>query len=95
MLEVIGYISVGLMGTILGLIGAGGSILTVPILVYLFGLQPVTATAYSLFVVGVAAFFGAKNNWLQKQLDFKNGIRKSAEPRKLWLKAQRSTQSGI
>ena len=43
------------MGLVLGLIGGGGSILTVPILVYLFGVEPVTATAYSLFIVGTTA----------------------------------------
>jgi uncharacterized membrane protein YfcA len=56
---VIGYIAAVLMGTTLGLIGGGGSILTVPILVYLFGVDPVRATGYSLFVVGATALVGA------------------------------------
>ncbi|MDC3030015.1 hypothetical protein OA183_01345 [Flavobacteriales bacterium] len=43
------------VGIILGLLGSGGSILTVPILVYIMGINPVSATAYSLFVVGVSA----------------------------------------
>jgi len=47
------------MGATLGLIGGGGSILTVPILVYLFGLTPSVATGYSLFIVGSTALVGS------------------------------------
>ncbi|MBF4984536.1 sulfite exporter TauE/SafE family protein, partial [Nonlabens mediterrranea] len=50
-IEIIGYIGALLIGLVLGLIGGGGSILTVPILVYALTLNPVLATAYSLFVV--------------------------------------------
>ena len=60
--EIIGYISAALIGVSLGLIGGGGSILTVPVLVYLFHLSPLTATSYSLFVVGATSFVGAVNN---------------------------------
>lgn len=56
---ILGYILAVLMGLTLGLIGAGGSILTVPILVYLLGVKPVVATGYSLLVVGSAALTGA------------------------------------
>lgn len=52
-----------LVGAIMGLTGAGGSILTVPILVYVVGIDAVTATAYSLFVVGVTSAVGAANYW--------------------------------
>ncbi|TGJ98348.1 sulfite exporter TauE/SafE family protein [Leptospira langatensis] len=55
----LGYISSFIMGTLLGLIGAGGSILTVPILFYLFGQDAVIATTNSLFIVGTAALVGA------------------------------------
>ena len=51
------------VGTVMGLIGAGGSILTVPILVYVVGIDAVTATAYSLFVVGVTSVVGAASYW--------------------------------
>ena len=51
------------VGTIMGLAGAGGSILTVPILVYVVGVDAVTATAYSLFVVGVTSAVGAASYW--------------------------------
>jgi uncharacterized protein len=58
-MEVIGYIGAVLMGMLLGLIGGGGSILTVPILVYLFAVEPVLATAYSLFIVGLTSLIGS------------------------------------
>ncbi len=58
-MEILGYIGAVLMGISLGLIGGGGSILSVPIFVYLFGISPVLATAYSLFVVGLTALVGS------------------------------------
>ena len=51
------------VGTVMGLMGAGGSILTVPILVYVVGVDAVTATAWSLFVVGVTSVVGAASYW--------------------------------
>lgn len=62
-MDVAGYIASLLIGISLGLIGGGGSILTVPVLVYLFGLQPLLATSYSLFVVGSTSLVGAANNF--------------------------------
>ena len=62
-MEIVGYIASLLIGISLGLIGGGGSILTVPVLVYLFGLQPLVATSYSLFVVGSTSLVGAINNF--------------------------------
>jgi uncharacterized membrane protein YfcA len=58
-MELLGYIASVLIGISLGLIGSGGSILTVPVLVYLFGVEPVFATAYSLFIVGSTAAVGS------------------------------------
>jgi uncharacterized membrane protein YfcA len=52
---------------VLGLIGSGGSILTIPVLVYLLAVEPVLATAYSLFVVGVVSGTGAIK-YIQKGL---------------------------
>ena len=54
-MEILGYLLAALVGISLGLIGSGGSILTVPILVYIMGVNPVLATAYSLFIVGTTA----------------------------------------
>lgn len=53
------------MGLLLGLIGSGGSMLTVPILVYLFGMKPHVAAGYSLLVVGSTAAVGVVNYWRQ------------------------------
>lgn len=58
-MEVAGYIASILIGVVLGLIGAGGSILSVPVLVYLFKLDAVLATAYSLFIVGATSVVGS------------------------------------
>jgi uncharacterized membrane protein YfcA len=58
-----GYIAALFIGISLGLIGGGGSILTVPVLVYLFGLSPVVATSYSLFVVGSTSLVGSVNSY--------------------------------
>lgn len=57
-MEIIGYIASITIGLSLGLIGGGGSILTVPVLVYFFGVSPVLATAYSLFIVGTTSLVG-------------------------------------
>jgi uncharacterized membrane protein YfcA len=58
-MEILGYLASLLIGLSLGLIGGGGSILTLPVLVYLFGVSPTLATAYSLFIVGTASLVGA------------------------------------
>ncbi len=62
-MEIAGYLLASLVGVSLGLIGGGGSILTVPILVYLMGVNPVLATSYSLFIVGATSLVGAANNY--------------------------------
>jgi len=58
-LTLIGFAASIVIGISLGLIGGGGSILTVPVLVYLFAVEPVLATAYSLFIVGLTAAVGS------------------------------------
>ncbi|GCD80726.1 sulfite exporter TauE/SafE family protein [Schleiferia thermophila] len=58
-MEIFGYLASVLIGVSLGLIGGGGSILTVPVLVYLLGVDPVPATAYSLFIVGLTSAIGS------------------------------------
>jgi uncharacterized protein len=57
-MEYLGYLAAVLIGISLGLIGAGGSILTIPVLVYLIGISAVNATSYSLFIVAVSAMIG-------------------------------------
>lgn len=73
-MEIFGYIGAFFIGIILGLTGGGGSILTVPLLVYILGYSPVTSAAYSLFVVGTSSAFGATLNYRKKLVDIKTGI---------------------
>ena len=53
--QIIGYILAVFVGMTLGMLGSGGSILSVPILVYVMGIEPILATAYSLFVIGTTS----------------------------------------
>lgn len=69
-----GYIAAIIIGFTLGLIGGGGSILTVPVLVYMLHINPVLATAYSLFVVGVSSTVGAFNYMKKGLLNYKTAI---------------------
>jgi uncharacterized membrane protein YfcA len=62
-MELLGYFLALFVGISLGLIGSGGSILTMPIMVYIFHLQPQLATSYSLFIVGTAALIGAVKHY--------------------------------
>lgn len=73
-LEILGYFGALLMGIVLGLIGSGGSILTVPILVYMLAVNPVLATAYSLFAVGATSLVGAVKNIQKNLVDFRTAI---------------------
>ncbi len=66
-MEILGYLASIFIGVTLGLIGGGGSILTVPVLVYLFAVDAVAATAYSLFIVGLTSAVGSIQY-------FKNGL---------------------
>lgn len=74
MIDFLGYFGAFFIGVVLGLTGSGGSMLTVPILVYLFHISPVMATAYSLFVVGVASLFGAIQNYIKGFVSIKIGL---------------------
>ena len=55
---VLGYVLGLVIGTCLGMMGAGGAILTIPVLTYLFGISPGISTTYSLFIVGITALIG-------------------------------------
>lgn len=70
-MEIAGYLASLLIGVSLGLIGGGGSILTVPVLVYLFGVSPTMAISYSLFIVGSTSLVGAYNNYRKGLVNFK------------------------
>ena len=70
-MELAGYIASAFIGLSLGLIGGGGSILTVPVLVYLFSISPTIAISYSLFIVGFTSLAGAYNNYRRGLVNFK------------------------
>ena len=69
-----GYFASLIIGVSLGLIGGGGSILTVPVLVYLFGVDPVLATAYSLFIVGSTSLIGVFPKYKNGEVNLKTAI---------------------
>ncbi|GAO41259.1 sulfite exporter TauE/SafE family protein [Flavihumibacter petaseus] len=69
-----GYIAALLIGLTLGLIGGGGSILTVPVLVYLLRVDAVTATAYSLFIVGVTSLVGVYPKYRNQEVDLQDAL---------------------
>lgn len=73
-MEYFGYLGAIIAGLIMGLTGGGGSILTVPILVYLLGFNPVTAAAYSLFIVGTTSTVGASINYYKGLVQVKTGF---------------------
>lgn len=73
-MEIVGYIAALFIGVSLGLIGGGGSILTVPLLVYLFGIDPLLATSYSLFIVGSTSLVGAYTNFKKGLVDFRTAL---------------------
>ena len=73
-MEIMGYLASVLIGISLGLIGGGGSILTVPVLVYLFGESPEVSTAYSLFIVGATSLVGGVRNASLGYVDYKIGV---------------------
>ncbi len=70
-MEIIGYIASILIGISLGMVGSGGSILTVPVLVYLMEINPLLATTSSLFIVGTTSLVGGIRAYSKKQVDFK------------------------
>lgn len=74
MLFIIGLILSAGIGLSLGLIGGGGSILTVPILVYLLGVEPHEAVGMSLAVVGATSLLGSYMHWRRGNVDTSSGL---------------------
>ncbi len=74
MLEILGYVGALFIGIVLGITGGGGSILTVPILVYLLNFNFVIASAYSLFIVGTTSAFGSFQNFKKGSIDSKTAL---------------------
>ena len=73
-MEIIGFGLAFLIGITLGLIGAGGSILTVTVLVYIMGISPTTATTYSLFIVGISSSVGSIDYFRKGLIDIRKGL---------------------
>jgi len=73
-MEIIGFLASILIGVALGLIGGGGSILTVPVLVYLFGIDAVMATGYSLFIVGFTSAVGSVTYFRKNLVNIKTAL---------------------
>lgn len=73
-MEIFGYAASIFIGLVLGLLGGGGSILSIPILVYLFGIEPVRASAYSLFIVGITSLVGAIPKYRDHLVNLRTGI---------------------
>ncbi len=73
-MEFFGYVASIFIGLILGLLGGGGSILSIPILVYLFHIEPVRASAYSLFIVGITSLVGAIPKYREHLVNLRTGI---------------------
>ncbi len=73
-MEVLGYVAAIFIGLVLGLLGGGGSILTIPILVYLFRVDAVLASAYSLFIVGITSFVGAIPKYKEHLVNIRMGL---------------------
>lgn len=71
---VLGFVSSICIGISLGLIGGGGSMLTMPVLVYLFGISPLQSSSYSLFVVGITSMVGAVQYLRSGQVDYQTGF---------------------
>ncbi|SDK30381.1 hypothetical protein SAMN05421823_102401 [Catalinimonas alkaloidigena] len=74
MIEMLGYAASVAIGLSLGLIGGGGSILTVPVLVYLMGISPVAGTAYSLFIVGSTSLVGSVRYARKGMIDLRTAV---------------------
>ena len=74
LMQILGYFASLLIGISLGMIGGGGSILTVPVLVYMFSISPVLSTSYSLFVVGSTSLVGAFNNYRKGFVNIKTAL---------------------
>lgn len=73
-MDIAGYLSSIIIGVALGLIGGGGSILTVPVLVYLFHVDAVAATSYSLFIVGLTSAIGSVSYFRKGLVNVKTAL---------------------
>lgn len=73
-MEILGYFFAIIIGIVMGIIGGGGSILCVPVMAYLFKIDAITATALSLFVVGITSSVGSVEFMKQKAVNFRTAL---------------------
>ncbi|CAN5351382.1 hypothetical protein BH23BAC1_BH23BAC1_08770 [soil metagenome] len=73
-MEIYGYFALIGVGLLLGILGGGGSILSVPILVYLFSEDVVLASAYSLFIVGITSTVGSVVKYKAQLINLRIGL---------------------
>jgi uncharacterized protein len=73
-MEIVGYVAAIGIGLILGVLGGGGSILAIPILVYIFHVDAVMASAYSLFIVGITSLVGAIPKYKEQLINLRTGF---------------------
>jgi uncharacterized protein len=69
-MHILGYLAALFTGFVLGLLGGGGALLSIPVLVYLFKIEPTVATGYSLFLIGFSALSGVVQNIRKKHVDY-------------------------
>src|SRR4051812_3609898 len=74
MKELQAYTASVVIGLCLGMIGAGGSILTIPVFVYILKTDPVASTIYSMFIVGICSLTGSILSFFKRLIDFKAAI---------------------
>ena len=74
MMHIAGYCFSLLIGFSLGLIGGGGSILTIPVLVFFFKIDPAIATTQALFIVGLTAISGSVPHYRNHNIDYKTAF---------------------
>ena len=74
MKELITYAASLFVGLSLGMIGAGGSILTVPVFIFVLNIDPLTSSIYSMFIVGISSLAGGIKSIFNKLVDIKTMI---------------------
>lgn len=74
MKELIIYAASLFVGLLLGMIGAGGSILTVPVFVFVLKIDPLVSSIYSMFIVGISSLAGGIKAIFKKLVDVKTTI---------------------
>ncbi|MBW8358876.1 MAG: sulfite exporter TauE/SafE family protein [Weeksellaceae bacterium] len=73
-MEILGYFFAIVIGLVMGIIGGGGSILSVPVFAYIFNIDAITATTLSLFVVGVTSSAGSVGFIRQGTVNFRTAL---------------------